>query len=183
MKKLGIHRRSVVAERLQQPAQQLVIAVMFRISSHNSSRLKNTFPGIISARIPNGIYTLFSLSLGRVASELASLRGGAPRSSLAKSGDVCRISPLLAEARLSPGRLNFLCQSCVDTNAVGQALPDEVRHKYQSQPRSPLTLTLSPATVFSLNLDAESGGEGTFIARRFVVLYLNRSTSFIVAAS
>jgi hypothetical protein len=52
-----------------------------------------------------GIDTTFSLSLGRVASELASLRGEVSWSNPPKSSDICHRSPLLAEARLSQGRV------------------------------------------------------------------------------
>jgi hypothetical protein len=68
------------------------------------------------------IYTTFSHSLGRVASEPASLRGGVRWSNLPISTDILHISPLLAGARLSPGRVNFLCRSCVETNALENSL-------------------------------------------------------------
>jgi len=86
----------------------------------NSGKLDKPPTLVEYATLPEGIgiYTTYSLSLGRVASELASLRGGVRWGNLPKSSDICHRSPLLAGARLSPGRANFLCRSCVDTNGL-----------------------------------------------------------------
>jgi hypothetical protein len=79
-------------------------------AANDESRLMGFLRGI-------GVYSTFHSPWGGSQTSLRVCGEGCPNAIWPNRGIIRHISPLLAGARLSPGRVEFLCRSCVDTNA------------------------------------------------------------------